>query len=518
MGEWVVWITVLVGLAAGGLVGAWAGRRVRRPVAGPDGEGRRIRSEADFDREALLRESDIQAREQALVIRAEAEADLRVREAKLAEGETALAAQAVRIDEEARLVEEARNRLAEREAPVAAREQDGRALATEVRSIEKSREAELERVAARSAGETRRILVEGHVEDARAAAAQVLRQTAESAMAGAQIRAAKRIMGIAVGRFSGHDLAERPSFVIDLSDLRPGQQPPADADLRAIEVVTGVQLSWLDGQSAIRVEGLDGVGREIARRSVNRMLKRSISGPAAVTRLARGIVVDLERETLDLGRRAFSLLAIDRAHPEIVKLVGRLNFRTSYAQNQWKHSVEAGFLCGMMAAELGLDARIARRAALLHDIGKALTHELDGSHASIGAEHARRLNESEVVANAIGAHHTDEPFDSPYAYLVAAADAMSGGRPGARRQAEDNHMAKLEEIERISSAFAGVDEAFAVQGGREVRVYVDENRVDDGGAARLSSQIAESISREMTFPGQIKVTVIREFIADEVAS
>ena len=518
MGEWVVWITVLVGLAAGGLVGAWAGRRVRRPVAAPDGEVRRIRSEADLDREALLRESHIQAREQALVIRAEAEADLRAREAKLAEGETALAAQAVRIDEEARLAEEARNRLAEREAPVAAREQDGRALAAEVRSIEKSREAELERVAARSASETRRILVEGEVEDARAAAAQVLRQTAESAMAGAQIRAAKRIMGIAVGRFSGHDLAERPSFVIDLSDLRPGQQPPADADLRAIEVVTGVQLSWLDGQSAIRVEGLDGVGREIARRSVNRMLKRSISGPAAVTRLARGIVVDLERETLDLGRRAFSLLAIDRAHPEIVKLVGRLNFRTSYAQNQWKHSVEAGFLCGMMAAELGLDARIARRAALLHDIGKALTHELDGSHASIGAEHARRLNESEVVANAIGAHHTDEPFDSPYAYLVAAADAMSGGRPGARRQAEDNHMAKLEEIERISRAFAGVDEAFAVQGGREVRVYVDENRVDDGGAARLSSQIAESISREMTFPGQIKVTVIREFIADEVAS
>jgi ribonuclease Y len=518
MGEWAVWITVLVGLAAGALVGAWAGRRVRRPVAAPDGEVRRIRSEADLDRQALLRESDIQAREQSLVVRAEAEAELRAREAKLAEGETALAAQAVRIDEEARLAEEARKRLAEREAPVAAREQDGRALATEARSIEKSREAELERVAARSASETRRMLVEGEVEDARAAAAQVLRQTAESAMAGAQIRAAKRIMGIAVGRFSGHDLAERPSFVIDLSDLRPGQQPPADADLRAIEAVTGVQLSWLDGQSAIRVEGLDGVGREIARRSVNRMLKRSITGPAAVTRLARGIVVDLERETLDLGRRAFSLLAIDRAHPEIVKLVGRLNFRTSYAQNQWKHSVEAGFLCGMMAAELGLDARIARRAALLHDIGKALTHELDGSHASIGAEHARRLNESEVVANAIGAHHTDEPFASPYAYLVAAADAMSGGRPGARRQAEDNHMAKLEEIERISRAFAGVDEAFAVQGGREVRVYVDENRVDDGGAARLSSQIAESISREMTFPGQIKVTVIREFIADEVAS
>jgi ribonuclease Y len=325
-------------------------------------------------------------------------------------------------------------------------------------------------------------------------------------------------MGIAIGRFSGHDLTERLQFVISLSDLRPGQVPPADADLRAIEAVTGVQLSFLDGQAAIRIEGLDGVGREIARRCVNRMLKRSISGPAAVTRLARGPVVDVERETLDLGRRGFSLLAIDRAHPEIVKLVGRLTFRTSYAQNQWKHSVEAGFLCGMMAAEVGLNVKIARRAALLHDIGKALTHELDGSHASIGADYARRFNESEVVANAIGAHHTDEPFNSPYAYLVAAADAMSGGRPGARRQAEDSHMAKLEEIEHISRAFAGVDEAFAVQGGREVRVYVDENRVDDRGAARLSSQIAESLSREMIFPGQIKVTVIREFRADEIAS
>jgi ribonuclease Y len=518
MGEPAVWITVLVGLAAGAWLGAWAGRRVRRSVAKHDGEARRIRSEAEIEGQALLRESDIQARELALTVRAEAEAGLRAREAELAEGETSLAAQAVRIDEDVRLLGEARVRLAEREAPVAEREQDGRVLAAEVRSIERNRQAELERVAARPAREAQRMLVEGEVEDARAAAAQILRQTTESAMSGSQIRAAKRIMGIAVGRFFGHDLTERPQFVIALSDLRPGQVPPADADLRAIEAVTNVQLSLLDGQLAVRIEGLDGVGREIGRRCVNRMLKRSISGPAAVTRLARGIAVDVERETLDLGRRAFSLLAIDRAHPEVVKLLGRLNFRTSYAQNQWKHSVEAGFLCGMMAAELGLDVKIARRAALMHDIGKALTHELDGSHASIGAEYARRLNESEVVANAIGAHHTDEPFNSPYAYLVAAADAMSGGRPGARRQAEDSHMAKLEEIERISRAFAGVDEAFAVQGGREVRVYVDENRVDDRGATRLSTQIAESISREMTFPGQIKVTVIREFRADEIAS
>ena len=300
--------------------------------------------------------------------------------------------------------------------------------------------------------------------------------------------------------------------------LRPGQVAPTEADLRAIEAVTGVQISILDGSSAVRIEGLDGVGREIARRCIMRMIKRSISGPPAVTRLARSVKVDVERETQDLGRKAFSILALDRAHPELVKLLGWLYFRTSYAQNQWKHSVEAGFLCGMMAAELGLDVKLARRAALLHDIGKALTHEVDGSHATIGADHARRFHEPETIVKAIAAHHADEPFDSVYAYLVAAADAMSGGRPGARRQSEDNHMAKLEGIERISRGFGGVDEAFAVQGGREVRVYVDESRVDDQGAVRLSAQIAESISRQITFPGQIKVTVIREFLAEEIAS
>jgi ribonuclease Y len=518
MGEPAVWIVVLIGLAAGALVGAWTGRRLRRPKAVDDSEARGIRSEAELERLTLLRESEIQAREQALAIRTESESLFRSREAELADRETALVAWKVCLDEEARLLEETRTNLKERATPLAEREQETRALSAEVQSIEKERQSGLERVAGQSAAEVQRILAEAEVEEARASAAQALRQMAETAMSGGQIRAAKRIMGIAVARFQSHDLTERPQYVIALADLRPGQVAPAEEDLRAIEAVTGVQLSLLDGQAAIRIEGLDGVGREIARRCITRMLKRSISGPAEVTRLTRALVVDVERETIDLGRRAFAALAIDRAHPELVKLVGRLHFRTSYAQNQWKHSVEAGFLCGMMAAELGLDIRVARRAALLHDIGKALTHELDGSHAAIGADYARRLNESELVVNAIGAHHADEPFNSPYAYLVAAADAMSGGRPGARRQSEDNHMAKLEEIERISCAFAGVDEAFAVQGGREVRIYVDENRVDDGGASRLSSQIAESISRQMTFPGQIKVTVIREFVADEIAS
>jgi ribonuclease Y len=266
------------------------------------------------------------------------------------------------------------------------------------------------------------------------------------------------------------------------------------------------------------------VGREVARRALARLLKRVSSngaaaalGEAVVGRLTRDVAAELDREVMELGRRAFSVLEIERAHPDIVRLVGRLNWRTSYTQNQWKHAVEASFLCGMMAEELGLDRKVARRAALMHDIGKALTHEMDGSHAVIGADYARRLGESELVANAIGAHHTDEPFNSAYAYLVAASDAMSGARPGARRQQEDNHMAKIADLERLSRGFPGVAEAYAVQGGREVRVVVNEAVVDDAGAVQLSSDIAGMISQEMTFPGQIRVTVIRELRAIERA-
>jgi ribonuclease Y len=266
------------------------------------------------------------------------------------------------------------------------------------------------------------------------------------------------------------------------------------------------------------LEGLDGVGREVARRCVARMLRKPGLRGEAFAKAAREITGELDREIVERGQRAFATLKLERAHPEIVKLVGRLNFRTSYSQNQWEHALEAGFLCGMMAAELGLDVKVARRAALLHDIGKALTHELDGSHAVIGADFARRLGESEIVANAIGAHHTDEAFASAYAHLVAAADAMSGGRPGSRRQNEDNHMAKLAEIERIARSFRGVGEAFAVQGGREVRIYVEEDRVNDVAAAKMATDIAQAISRDMTFPGQIKVTVIRELCAVEMAS
>jgi ribonuclease Y len=407
-----------------------------------------------------------------------------------------------------------KQRLDAREAETAELRRQARALASEA-------PAALERLAGETAAVLRARLIETEIEDSRLMAAQVVRAADQMPIDDAG-RRAKRIMGIAVGRFSGHYLTERLMSLLPLPQGAAAEAiiGPAEANLHAIEGVAGVKLSLSDARDAVRLEGLDGVGREIARRCVSWLGRNPSAGsdPRRVEQVAREISGELGRELIELGRRACKTLEIARPHPEIVDLVGRLNYRTSFTQNQWKHAIEAAFLCGMMAQEMGLDLKLARRAALMHDIGKALTHEMDGSHAVIGADIARRLGEPEVVANAIGAHHTDEPFNSPYAYLVAAADAMSGARPGARRQMEDNYVAKLEDLERITRSFRGIEEAFAVQGGREVRIYVQEDRVDDLSAINLSAEVARKISAEMTFPGQIRVTVIREFKAIETAS
>jgi ribonucrease Y len=360
------------------------------------------------------------------------------------------------------------------------------------------------------------------IDDARARAAAELRTVDQTAADPAHDREAKRVMEIAGARYHHHYLTERA-----MNNLRIGPELVAvlldreGALHKALERVSGLQLLVNDDKTAIRLDGLDGVGKEMVRRAIGKLIKKpeTLDGarqdPDAWATRARE---HLDQEIRALGKRAFQTLGIQKAHPEIVELVGALNFRTSYTQNQWWHAVEASYLAGMMAAELGLDEKLARRATLMHDIGKALTHKIEGSHAVIGADIARRLGEPELVANAIGAHHADEPCNSVYAYLVAASDAMSGARPGARRELAEGFTAKIEDLERIGLARRGVVNAHAVHGGRELRVYVRERDVDDLTVVEMSTEIAAQISEEMTFPGQIKVTVIRSFEATSTAN
>jgi ribonucrease Y len=482
-----------------------------------------IRAAGVAESTEITRGAEISGREEGLALASAFESFVSVREAELEtlrarvsrrEGE--LAATGERLAATGETLAAERKRVGAREADLAKQRE-------EVATLARGTRAALEKEAGQSATDARAAIVEAELEDARMHAAQTVR-AADHAPLDESARAAKRVMGIAVGRFSGHYLTERLHSLIPFAPGTPAESieailGPAEANLHAIGAAAGVTLSLVETRDAIRLEGLDGVGREIARRCLAKLMRNPRLGAEAaeVERGAREIGKQLDVELDDLGRRAFRALEIPPAHAEIVRLVGRLNYRTSYTQNQWKHAIEAGFLCGMMAEELDLDLKLARRAALMHDIGKALTHELDGSHAVIGADYARRLGESEVVANAIGAHHTDEPFNSPYAYLVAAADAMSGARPGARRQMDESYASRLDDLERITRGFKGITEAFAVQGGREVRIYVQEDRVDDLGAVDLSNAVAKKISQEMRFPGQIRVTVIREFKATEVA-
>ena len=520
-------IALVVLAAAAAAVGVLLGRLVaNRQAAVHQAVSRQVvdslRLSAQTESSEMRRSAELTAREEAEMAGAAFEAVAQMRETDLSMREAQIEARRRTITRLESEVAERRKRMDVAQAGKKTWDDEARRSAAATAETERQRITVLERAAATSRDAVRAAIVDGEVEAARVSASHLLRNVDQSGSDPEQSRRAKRIMGIAVGRFSGHYLTERLSSLVLLP---PGLSlaqvsGPDEANLRAIEAVANVKLAATEAGDGLRMEGLDGVGREVVRRTIIWLGRnqRVVTDPAAVGQGARDISRTLDRELADLGRRAFKALEIPKAHDEIVSLVGRLNYRTSFTQNQWKHAVEAAFLCGMMADELDLDVKVARRAALMHDIGKALTHELDGSHAVIGADYARRLGESEVVANAIGAHHTDEPFSSPYAYLVAAADAMSGARPGARRQMEDNYVARLGDLERITRGFRGVEEAFVVQGGREVRIYVADDQIDDVAAVGLSAEIARKISAEMTFPGQIRVTVIREMRAIELAT
>jgi ribonuclease Y len=410
--------------------------------------------------------------------------------------------------------------LSAREAALLAHAERQKGAQTAQKQSEAAAQKRLQELAGESFREARQRLISEWAEQVRAEGAERVRQVDQTQTSPEISRQARRLLDIASQRYHGHYLTERLLSTIHIQPEVAEQIAGADASgLELIGEVANVKLSLAEDRTSIRLEGQDSFGREIARRAIARFTKQPPRGsPDNIRRVVTLIAEELERETIELGRKAFRELQIPRAHPDIVRLVGRLNFRTSYSQNQWKHAIEAAFLCGMMAAELRLDVKIARRAALMHDIGKSLTHAIDGSHAVIGADFARRLGESETVANAIGAHHLDEPFNSSYALLVAASDAMSGARPGARHEQEGSYVQRLEDLERLITGIAGIERVYALQAGRELRVHVKEAQVDDLRAAQLSSELAAHISANLVFPGQIKVTVIRELTAVAVAN
>jgi ribonuclease Y len=361
-------------------------------------------------------------------------------------------------------------------------------------------------------------LLKAMEEEARVDFAKVLRRIEEETKEDAEAKS-KRIIGIAIQRFAGEYVGEKTIGSVELpsDDVKGRLIGREGRNIRAFEQICGVDLIIDDTPEVVVISSFNVVRKEIARMVIQKLIADGRIHPAKIEEFHDKSKAEMERQLRDLGEKAQMEIGVHGIHPEVLKLIGALNWRTSYTQNQYQHAIEAAFVCGAMAAELGLNVKQARRAALLHDIGKVLDASAEGSHAVIGADFAKKYGESPDIVHAIRAHHDDEKPESVLAHLVAAADALSGARPGARKAMMESYVSRLTDIEQIVNSFEGVSKSYAISGGREVRVFVENDRVSDEQTVMLSRDIAKKIEEEMSYPGTIKITVLRETKAVGIA-
>jgi len=466
-----------------------------------------VRKEATIE----AREAIHTAREEARRVVLEAEWSIQQREERAARAEQST------VDKDA-LVASREAELRAREESFRAREAAHEALRGEAAKLVDEQRARLEAIAGLSGETARKQILERALDETRKDLARETREIEESARAEAEKRA-KRIIGIAIQRYAGEHVQDRAVTTVHLAsdDMKGRIIGREGRNIRALQEACGVDFIVDDTPETIVISGFDPLRREVARISVERLIQDGRIHPSRIEEVVGQAQSEVERGVADAAEQALLELGVTRVHPEISRLVGKLRYRYSYAQNVLKHSIETGYLAGLMASELGLNEKQARRAGLLHDIGKAVSHEQEGGHAVIGGQIARKYGEDPIVVNGIACHHDDEPTTSVIGHLVTAADALSGGRPGARREMLEGYVSRLQDLERISTKFAGVERAFAIQAGREVRVMVEPGEVSDAEAALLAREISRRIEEELSYPGQIRVTVVRETRAVDYA-
>jgi ribonuclease Y len=482
------------------------------------GEAQRRVEQAKAEAEAILRDAELRRKELLLQAQEEAERESKVLHRELQALQKRLAQREETLDRRNEQLERRDAELDRREERLRQREAELDQRKTQYEELVQRAHQQLEQVAGLTRDEAKQMLVEQIAEEARHDAARRVRLIEEEARAEAE-RRAKKIISIAIERLAGDFVAERTVSVIHLpnEEMKGRIIGREGRNIRAIEAATGVDLIIDDTPESVIVSCHNPIRREIARIALEKLISDGRIHPGRIEEVVRRAEQELEESIREAGQKALLEVGVHGVHPELVKLLGMLKYRYSYAQNVLAHSIEAAFICGAMAAELGLNEDQARRAALLHDIGKALTHEVEGSHAIIGADIARRYGESAKIVNAIAAHHEEVKAETILAPLVDAADALSGARPGARREMLESYVKRLEDLERITNSFKGVEKSFAVQAGREIRIIVEPRTVTDDLVPVLARDIARKIENEMTYPGQIKVTVIRETRASDVA-
>ncbi len=523
MGTW--------GLADAGLLLASAvasallvwGASVRRKSANEAIE--RARAEADSllrqaqrDADNARKEAMLEARERAHEVAAEAERQARDRRQEIVGLEQGLADKTRALADRLAATDRLERDLRGREKVVAQQEQSASAAVTRAEQLVADRQRELQRVAGLSADEARELLLKQIEGDARRDAANLVKRLETEARETASLRA-QQIITDAIQRSAAEHAIETTVSVVDLpSDDMKGRIIGREGrNIRALETATGVELIVDDTPGAIILSSFDPFRREVARQAIERLIADGRIHPARIEEIVDKVKAEMEETVRKEGEGAAFELGLYDLHPEILRLMGRLKFRTSYGQNVLNHSKEVAFLAGIMAKEIGLNGQVATRAAFIHDIGKAIDRDLQGTHLELGLEFLRKHGESEPVLQAVAAHHMDIDWPSLEAMIVQAADAISAARPGARRDILESYVKRLEKLEGIADSFDGVSKAFALQAGREIRIVVESDRVSDEETVWLSKDIARRIENELEYPGQIKVTVIRETRAVEFA-
>ncbi|WP_349259298.1 ribonuclease Y [Candidatus Binatus sp.] len=477
-----------------------------------------ITKAAQTKSQLVVKEAELKAKDMVVGAKADAEREMRDRRREIAAIEQKLEAREETFEKRQEAFERREADLNRRDQSLRTREKSLTDKEEVLQAHIDEARTKLEAVAGLTREEAKRSLMDEMIGSARTDAAKHIRIVEEEAREEAD-RRAKRVVAIAIERLAGEFVAERTVSVLALpNDEMKGRIIGREGrNIRAIEAATGVDIIIDDTPEAVVISCHNPIRREIARVALQQLISDGRIHPGRIEEVVRKAEQQVEESIREAGQRAIIEVGVHGIHPELVKLLGMLKYRYSYAQNVLMHSIEAAFICGAMAAELGLNEKQARRAALLHDIGKALTHEVEGSHALIGGEIARKYGESAKIVNAIAAHHEEVKAETILAPLVDAADALSGARPGARREVLESYVKRLEDLETIAKSFKGVEKCFAVQAGREMRVIVEPSQISDEDTSMLARDVARKIETDMTYPGQIRVTVIRETRATELA-